>query len=107
MPDPLLGVAVLAGAILAGGLWLTFAALLPRKDWTQASHVLIFHGRRTCHAKRPACGACPVARLCPSYGVGETDPVKARTLLAYELAPGAELPDPPPGPLSDDVDRVG
>jgi endonuclease-3 len=39
--------------------------------------------------------------------VGETDPVKARTLLAYELAPGAELPDPPPGPLSDDVDRVG
>jgi endonuclease-3 len=83
------------------------AALLPRKDWTQASHVLIFHGRRTCHAKRPACGACPVARLCPSYGVGETDPVKARTLLAYELAPGAELPDPPPGPLSDDVDRVG
>ena len=52
-------------------------------------------------------GACPVARLCPSYGVGETDPVKARTLLAYELAPGAELPDPPPGPLSDDVDRVG
>jgi endonuclease-3 len=83
------------------------AALLPRKDWTQASHVLIFHGRRTCHAKRPACGACPVARLCPSYGVGETDPVKARTLLAYELAPGAELPDPPPGPPSDDVDRVG
>jgi len=83
------------------------AALLPRKDWTQASHVLIFHGRRTCHAKRPACGACPVARLCPSYGMGETDPVKARTLLAYELAPGAELPDPPPGPLSDDVDRVG
>ena len=41
------------------------------------SHVLIFHGRRTCHARKPACGACPVARWCPSYGEGETDPVKA------------------------------
>ncbi|MFX0538514.1 endonuclease III [Ornithinimicrobium sp. Y1847] len=56
-------------------------ALFPRKDWTQLSHVLIFHGRRTCHARRPACGACPVARLCPSYGVGETDPDKAQALL--------------------------
>lgn len=79
------------------------AELLPRRDWTMASHVLIFHGRRTCHAKKPACGACPVARLCPSYGVGETDPVAARRLLAYELAPGAALPDPPPGPLPDDA----
>ncbi len=61
-------------------------ALFPRKDWTQLSHVLIFHGRRTCHARRAACGACPVARLCPAYGVGETDPERAATLLAYELA---------------------
>lgn len=64
--------------------------LFPRKDWTMLSHVLIFHGRRTCHARRPACGACPVARLCPSYGVGETDPDKAAKLLKYELAPGAQ-----------------
>lgn len=77
-------------------------ALIPRRDWTDLSHVLIFHGRRTCHARRPACGACPVARLCPSYGVGETDPTVARKLLAYELAPGAVLPEPPPGPLPDD-----
>lgn len=56
-------------------------ALIPRKEWTQLSHVLIFHGRRTCHAKRPACGACPVARLCPAYGVGETDPAKAAALV--------------------------
>ncbi|GAA4350342.1 endonuclease III [Angustibacter luteus] len=61
-------------------------ALFPRKDWTMLSHVLIFHGRRTCHAKKPACGACPIARLCPSYGDGETDPVKARKLLKYERA---------------------
>ncbi|MBK9476950.1 MAG: endonuclease III [Tetrasphaera sp.] len=75
------------------------AALFPRKDWTMLSHVLIFHGRRTCHARKPACGACPVARVCPSFGEGEVDRDKALRLLAYELAPGAELPVPPPGPL--------
>ena len=80
-------------------------ALFPKRDWTQLSHEVIFHGRRTCHAKRPACGACPVAQWCPSYGIGETDPVKARALLKYELAPGADLPDPPPGPLPDEVGR--
>ncbi|WP_082221146.1 endonuclease III [Luteipulveratus halotolerans] len=67
-------------------------ALFPRKDWTMLSHVLIFHGRRMCHAKKPACGVCPVARWCPSYGDGETDPDKAATLLKYELAPGAQPP---------------
>ena len=61
-------------------------ALFARKDWTPLSHVLIFHGRRTCHARNPACGACPVARLCPAYGAGETDPVKARRLLRGERA---------------------
>jgi endonuclease-3 len=61
-------------------------ALFAKKDWTMLSHVLIFHGRRTCHAKRPACGACPIQRLCPAYGEGETDPVKARKLLKYERA---------------------
>jgi endonuclease-3 len=62
------------------------ADLFPRKDWTMLSHVLIFHGRRTCHAKKPACGACPLVRLCPAYGEGETDPVKAHRLLRYERA---------------------
>ena len=62
-------------------------ALIPKKDWTMLSHVVIFHGRRTCHARRPACGACPVANWCPSYGDGETDPVKAALLLKYELTP--------------------
>ncbi|HSP60114.1 MAG TPA: endonuclease III [Ornithinimicrobium sp.] len=59
-------------------------ALFPRKDWTHLSHVLIFHGRRTCHARRPACGACPVAALCPSYGAGETDPRAAAKLVRTE-----------------------
>ena len=56
-------------------------ALFPRKDWTMLSHRIIFHGRRTCHAKKAACGACPVSALCPSYGVGETDPTKAAKLV--------------------------
>jgi len=65
-------------------------ALIPRREWTMLSHVVIFHGRRTCHARRPACGACPVARWCPSYGIGETDPDKASALLRFELAPDVE-----------------
>jgi endonuclease-3 len=55
--------------------------LLERSDWTMASHRLIFHGRRTCHARTPACGACPIAADCPSYGIGETDPGRAQALL--------------------------
>ncbi len=56
-------------------------ALFPRRDWTMLSHRMIFHGRRVCHARRPACGACPLASLCPSYGIGETDPVTAAALV--------------------------
>ncbi|WP_426299636.1 endonuclease III [Arthrobacter sp. R-11] len=66
------------------------AELFEPKDWTMLSHRVVFHGRRICHARRPACGACPVANWCPSYGAGETDPVKAAKLLKYELAPGQE-----------------
>jgi endonuclease-3 len=55
--------------------------LIPRREWTLLSHRLIWHGRRVCHARRPACGACPLAALCPSYGVGEIDPVKAAALV--------------------------
>ncbi|WAH95779.1 endonuclease III [Arthrobacter sp. MMS18-M83] len=66
------------------------AELFEPKDWTMLSHRVVFHGRRVCHARRPACGACPVANWCPSYGEGETDPVKAAKLLKYELAPGNE-----------------
>jgi endonuclease III len=57
------------------------AALFPRRDWTQLCQNMIWHGRRCCHARNPACGACPVARWCPSYGEGETDPVKAAKLI--------------------------
>lgn len=57
------------------------ATLFPRRDWTMLSHRLIWHGRRRCHARKPACGACPIARLCPAYGEGPTDPVEAARLV--------------------------
>ncbi|MCW2668491.1 MAG: nth [Frankiales bacterium] len=57
------------------------AALLPKSEWTMFSHRVIFHGRRVCHARKPACGACAIAALCPSFGEGETDPVKAAALV--------------------------
>jgi len=59
-------------------------ALFPRRDWTMLSHHLIWHGRRRRHARNPACGACPLARLCPAYGEGPTDPKKAAKLVRTE-----------------------
>jgi endonuclease III len=56
-------------------------ALFPKSDWTLLSHHLIWHGRRVCHARRPACGACGVASMCPSYGEGPTDEAVARKLV--------------------------
>jgi endonuclease III len=60
------------------------AGLFPKRDWVLLNHHLIWHGRRRCHARRPACGACPLARLCPSYGEGPTDPVEAAKLVRTE-----------------------
>jgi endonuclease-3 len=55
--------------------------LIPRKEWTILSHRVIWHGRRVCHARKPACGACSLARWCPSYGEGPTDPTIAAALV--------------------------
>ncbi|GGM65620.1 endonuclease III [Longimycelium tulufanense] len=55
--------------------------LVPRKEWTMLSHRVIFHGRRVCHSRKPACGACFLARDCPSFGVGPTDPAEAARLV--------------------------
>jgi endonuclease-3 len=59
-------------------------ALFPRKDWVLLCHHLIWHGRRMCHAKKPACGVCPLARMCPSYGEGPVDPGVAAKLVKTE-----------------------
>lgn len=71
-------------------------ALFPKSEWTMLSHHVVFHGRRICHARKPACGACPIAPLCPAYGEGETDPEKAKKLLKYEKGgfPGQRLKPP-------------
>ncbi|SEO43068.1 endonuclease III [Actinacidiphila rubida] len=76
------------------------AALFPKSDWTMLSHRVVFHGRRICHSRKPACGACPIAHLCPSNGIGELDPDKARKLLKYEKGgfPGQRLNPPPDYP---------
>nr|WP_079431797.1 endonuclease III [Streptomyces katrae] len=75
-------------------------AIFPKSEWTMLSHRVVFHGRRICHARRPACGACPIAPLCPAYGEGETDPEKAKKLLKYEKGgqPGQRLSPPPDYP---------
>lgn len=59
-------------------------AVFPPRDWCMLSHVIIWHGRRICHARKPACGACPIAKRCPSFGIGPTDPVEAEALVRTE-----------------------
>ncbi|WP_328412638.1 endonuclease III [Nocardia sp. NBC_00403] len=56
-------------------------ALIERKDWTMLSHRVIFHGRRVCHARKPACGVCVLAKDCPAFGAGPTDPETAAKLV--------------------------
>jgi len=66
------------------------AELIAKRDWTMLSHRVIFHGRRVCHARKPACGACTLASMCPSYGTGPIDAAGSAKLLkgprARELA---------------------
>src|SRR5205085_12131172 len=45
---------------------------VPQKDWLDLSHMLIFHGRAICLARRPLCEQCALARICPSAGIAIT-----------------------------------
>jgi endonuclease-3 len=58
--------------------------LVPQKEWTNLSQRMIWHGRRICHSRKPACGACPLSKICPSVGIGEMDPVRARALVKVD-----------------------
>jgi endonuclease-3 len=60
------------------------ADLIPKREWTNLSQRLIWHGRRVCHSRKPACGACPLAKYCPSFGAGEVDPTKAARMVKVE-----------------------
>ena len=55
--------------------------LIPQAEWTNLSQRMIWHGRRICHSRKPACGACPVAKICPSVGIGEMNKEKAMSLV--------------------------
>lgn len=58
------------------------AELIEKSEWTMFSHRMIFHGRRVCHSRRAACGACFLAADCPSFGVaGPVDPVESADLI--------------------------
>lgn len=74
-------------------------ALIERSQWTLLSHRVIFHGRRVCHARKPACGVCVLAADCPSFGTGPTDPPAAAALVKgperEHLLALAGLPDAP------------
>lgn len=59
-------------------------ALIPQKEWTNLSQRMIWHGRRICHSRKPACGACPLAQLCPSFGIGEVNPLLAKALVKVD-----------------------
>ena len=56
-------------------------ALFPKKNWVDLSQRRVWHGRRICHSRKPACGACPLAFECPSFGIGEIDTEKAKKLV--------------------------
>jgi endonuclease-3 len=60
------------------------AELIPKKEWTNLSQRMIWHGRRVCHSRKPACGACSLSKLCPSFGIGEADPIKAKLIVKVE-----------------------
>ncbi|HET6393650.1 MAG TPA: endonuclease III [Blastococcus sp.] len=66
------------------------AELIPKKEWTDFSHRVIFHGRRVCHAKKAACGACGLAKWCPSFGIGPVDPEVAVKLVKTPAASDTE-----------------
>jgi endonuclease-3 len=51
---------------------------------------VIFHGRRVCHAKKAACGACGLAQWCPSFGIGPIDPEVALKLVKSPAASDTE-----------------
>lgn len=46
-------------------------ALFPQRNWTMLSHLLIYHGRQGCSARKPDCDNCKLAKLCPRVGVGD------------------------------------
>jgi endonuclease-3 len=66
-------------------------ALFPQSDWDMLSHTLIFHGRRICAARKPACAACPVSAECPSAFNAENVGRKPPSARARHSRPTSEV----------------
>jgi len=60
-------------------------ALVPKADWTEFSHLLIWHGRRRCYARKPDCEHCEVRNLCPRVGVDKSGRSKFNSAAAPAL----------------------
>ena len=73
-------------------------SLVPRDEWTIFSHRLIFHGRQTCHARKPMCAECAVEDLCPSSELrtsakaGRSSPSSSRGRSARSATPSSPRP---------------
>ncbi|WP_295624771.1 endonuclease III [uncultured Corynebacterium sp.] len=89
--------------------------VIERPEWTWFSHRIIFHGRRVCHSRRAACGACFLAADCPSYGLaGPAEPETAEKLVKSPdrdhllamagLGDGAPVGDPVGNPARNPAD---
>ncbi len=60
----------------------TMQKIIPQKDWTDWSHVMVFHGRRCCYARRPDCPACPITKWCPYPNKTIVAPTAAKPAVA-------------------------
>ena len=68
------------------------SALLPPERWGKAHQLLVWQGRRVCHARRPACAECPVERLCPKAGVAAAAPARRATAPTGAGRPSSPRP---------------
>jgi endonuclease-3 len=66
--------------------------LLPRHDWIDFSHLLIWHGRQRCSARKPDCAPCELRDVCPQIGVGRARPPGAPRRLTSGRPGGPSLP---------------
>src|SRR5687767_10369361 len=69
-------------------------AILPQGEWIRFSNRLIWHGRRVCHAKKPLCGECDLAPVCPSAEIPGTAVDKKAAVAAKKTATAARKPAP-------------
>jgi len=69
-------------------------AKLPREEWIGFSNRLIWHGRRVCHARKPLCGECDLAPLCPSAEIPGTAIAPAKAKAAKKAVPAAKKAAP-------------